>query len=221
MTQSQKGCGVRNPHTGTSSASVLTAGERRRLLARARFAEQVGPSLGRVTAVGPRSLINPTAKTGCSGGNRQHSASPGGFLGRLGCTKVLTSGVSSWPATALAFSNSLHQTSVFMPKRVPGCPKTCSGRRTRNHGTGERSALHRDAQLRRAPLPGQRASRVLLAQAQTTACRQRRRAGQQAGQQAGLCFHGLLGEGNARPAEPAGTRILSARVKHHNPIPSL
>lgn len=64
MTQSQKGHGVRNPHTETSSASVLAAGERRWLPARARFAEQVEPSLGRVTAVKAVITYQPCSETG-------------------------------------------------------------------------------------------------------------------------------------------------------------
>lgn len=46
MTQSQKGHGVKNTDSETSSASVLVAGERRQLLARARFTEQVEPRFG-------------------------------------------------------------------------------------------------------------------------------------------------------------------------------
>lgn len=170
MTQSQKRHGVRNPHTETSSASVLAAGERTWLPARARFAEQVEPSLGRVTAVRAVITYQPRSETRLFW---QHNASPGGFLSRLRCTEVLTSGVSSWSATALGFSNSHDQMSILMLKHVPSCPKTCSGRKTRNRTTGERSVLRRDAGLQHAPWPGQQASRLLLSWAQTTACRQR------------------------------------------------
>lgn len=170
VTQSQRGHGVRNPHTETSSASVLAAGERRWLPARARFAEQVEPSLGRVTAVGAAFTYQPRSETGLFW---QRNAAPGGFLSRLRCTEVLTSGVSSWPATALAFSNSHDQMSILMLKHVPSCPKTCLGRRTRNHTTGEQSVLHRDAGLRHVPWPGRWTSRLLLSWDQTTACRQR------------------------------------------------
>ena len=150
-TLSQKGYGVRKPRMETSRASVLAAGARRWLPARARFAEQVEPSDHFSTPQRSRAVL---AATDSAVPPREASpADPH-------APKVLRSGVS-----ALAFGKSHHQTSIVMLKCVPSCRKTCSGGTTRNHGTAERSVLPEPK-----PLPAGSATARAARRGQCQAC---------------------------------------------------